>query len=299
MDKDRIVSVIAAKGLIRAFFTDTTDTVKNAAKIHTLPPVSAAALGRTLTAAAIISKTLKNKNDTLTIQINGDGPLGKITAASDSSAHVRGYVDNPAVDIELNEFGKLDVGRAVGRNGRLTVIKDMGLKTPYIGSTELQTGEIAEDFAYYFALSEQIPTVMALGVLIDKDLSVKRAGGYMIQLLPGAGEDIISYLEESTHKAGSVTQLLETANDLKKIINITLSKMEPEITDDSRVKYFCGCSRERMMNNLFAIGRQDLEEILSDGQDISLECHFCSKKYVFNYMELYNHLEEIKKQDEQ
>ena len=295
MNKDRIVSVIAAKGLVRAFFTDTTYTVKKAAAIHKLTPVAAAALGRTLTGAAIISKTLKNKKDTLTIQIIGDGPLGNITVAADSTGKVRGYVENPAVDVWLNEKGKLDVGRAVGRNGRLTVIKDMGLKTPYIGSTELQTGEIAEDFAYYYALSEQIPTVIALGVLINRDMTIKRAGGYMIQLLPGAGEEIISYLEESTLKSGSVTQLLETADDLEQIIDIILSEMDPVITDESNVRYFCDCSRDRMMKNLFAIGKSDLEDILKDKEDVSLECHFCSKKYIFTHQELSHHLTEAKK----
>ena len=295
ISKDRIISIIAAEGMVRGYFTDTTDTIKKAADIHKLSPVAAAALGRTLTVAALISKTLKNKGDSLTIQIIGDGPLGKITVAADPLARVRGYVENPLVDLRLNDHGKIDVGWAVGRNGRLIVIKDMGIKTPYIGSTQIQTGEIAEDFAYYYATSEQIPTVIALGILIDRDLSVKRAGGYMIQLLPGAGEEIITNLEVNVNKAGSVTQMLEKSSDLEQIIKTLLSEENPKITDDTQVKYFCGCSRNRMMKNLFALGENDLNEILRDGENITLECHFCSKNYVYKHTELIDKLKLLKK----
>jgi molecular chaperone Hsp33 len=280
--KDRLLRITAAEGAVRAFFADTTDTVKTAAMIHDLSPVAAAALGRTLSATAILSKMLKNKKDTVTVQINGGGPLGRITTVADSNAHVRGYVDNPYVDLDLKSAKKLDVGNAVGRNGKLTVIKDQGLKTPYIGSVELKTGEIAEDFAYYFAVSEQTPSIIALGVLIEKDLSIKRSGGYLIQLMPGAGEDIVEYFEKLLVDIEPLTLMLDKSKDLLEISDRLLLELSYKVNEESEIKYECNCSEERMKENILALGRKELADILKDNKQIEVVCHFCLKKYMYD-----------------
>jgi molecular chaperone Hsp33 len=280
--KDKLLRITAAGGAVRAFFADTTNTVKTAAIMHDLSPVAAAALGRTLSATAILSKMLKNKKDTVTVQINGGGPLGRITAVADSNARVRGYVDNPYVDIDLKSAKKLDVGTAVGKNGKLTVIKDQGLKTPYIGSVELKTGEIAEDFAYYFAASEQTPSIIALGVLIEKDLSIKRSGGYLVQLMPGAGEDIIHYFEKLLIDIEPLTTLLEKSKELLEISDKLLLDLSYKVNEESEIIYECNCSEERMRENILALGRKDLIDIIRDNKEIEIVCHFCLKKYLFD-----------------
>jgi len=294
MTGDRIVRATAAKGMVRGFFADTTETAGEAARIHNLTPAAAAALGRTLTATAILSKMLKSKKASITIQITGGGPIGKIIAAADSHANVRGYVENPDVVTLFTEDNKIDVGSAVGRKGRLTVMEDLGLKTPYIGSVELISGEIAEDFAGYFAISEQTPSVVALGVLVDTDLSIKRSGGYIIQLLPEAGEDTIVYFEDILKGIDPVTKLLEEEGSPEKVCDLILGGTGYTITEKYPVRYMCTCSAKRMKENIFALGKKDLQEILNDGKDIETVCHFCRKRYVFDAGSMKRQIEKYK-----
>ena len=279
---DKILRISAANGAVRAFFADTTQTVRAANEIHQLSPVAAAALGRTLTITAILSKMLKSKKDTVTVQIDGGGPIGRITAISGTDVGVRGYVDNPTVESTMKSENKLDVGKAVGKNGKLIVIKDLGMKRPYVGSVEMQTGEIAEDFVYYFAKSEQTPTVLTLGVLINTDLSIKRAGGFLIELLPEASDETIIYFEELLMNLKSFTSMLEETNSLEAILGQILSDLSYKITEESPVEYECNCSRPRMKKNLLALGEKELMDIISEEEDIEVECHFCHTKYSFS-----------------
>jgi len=290
---DYIVRATAAEGLIRAFAAVTTKMVGDAASIHNLSPVASAALGRTLTAAAIMSKMkLASEDNVMTIQIKGDGPLGGIIVASDYESNVRGYVYNPDVDFYLNAEGKLDVGRAVGKHGYMNVIMDLGLKEPYIGYVDLVSGEIGEDIAYYFAKSEQTPSVVALGVLVDKDGSIINAGGYIIQLMPGAGEDIIDYLENKLASTAPVTTLLSENKSPEDILEILLGEKGLKISDKSNCGFVCNCSRERMERNLISLGREELMDIIEEQHGAELQCHFCNKTYRFSEQELRNLLEQ-------
>lgn len=279
--EDYIVRATAANATIMAFAADTTNMVREAQKVHGLYPVASASIGRTLTAAAMMSQLLKGENSKLTIQIKGDGPLGGIVVTSDPYANVKGYVNNPEVDLPLNESGKLDVSSAVGKNGYLNIIKDLGLREPYIGYVDLVTGEIGDDIAYYFAFSEQVPSVVALGVLIDTDGKVINSGGYIIQLMPGADEDTIEYLEKKVSSFPSVTNMLSEGNRPEDILKMILGDMDLSILEKSPCKYMCNCSRERMGKNLLSIGAKDIIEIIEEEHGAELNCHFCNKKYYF------------------
>lgn len=282
--KDYIVRATAAQGTIRAFATSTTELVDKATKVHGLSPIATAALGRTLTAAGMMSRMLKGENDKLTIQIKGDGPLGGIVVTSDSSANVKGYVYNPNVDLPLNERGKLDIRTAVGY-GYINVIKDMGLKKPYIGFSDLVSGEIADDLTYYFATSEQVPSTVALGVLVDAN-GVRSAGGFIIQLMPGADEDTIEKLENRLIGFPPVSKLLSQGTTPEEILEMLLDEMDPKIIEKVPCKFECNCSKERMERNLLSIGKNDLLEILEDGQGAELQCHFCNTKYNFTHQDI-------------
>ena len=259
---------------------DTTDIVSTAERYHKTSAVVTAALGRLLTAACMMGNMLKGKDDTLTVRIAGDGPAGTLVAASDSDGNVRGYVTNPVVEIPLNAKGKLDVGGAVGA-GTLYVIKDLGLKEPYVGQIPLTTGEIAEDITAYYAISEQIPTVCALGVLVNPDLTVKSAGGFIIQLLPGAAESDIAGLEEAVNALEPVTKMLSEGKSPEDILAAALKNFEYEVLYEQEVSYRCKCSRERTEAALACIGDADLKEMADDGKNIEVSCHFCDKTYVF------------------
>ena len=262
------------------------ELVEHARQIHKTLPVATAALGRSLMGASMMGNQLKGDNDSLTLQIRGGGPLGMITCVSDSQGNVRGYVTNPFVDIPRKSQGKLDVGAAVGTDGSLTVIKDLGLKEPYVGSIPLVTGEIAEDITAYFATSEQFPTACALGVLVDRDQSVSAAGGYLIQLLPGAGEDVISRVEGGVLAAGAVTKLLDGNDDPEAMLRTILSDFDVEILEKSPIAYRCDCGRDRMRRALLSLGSQELRTILeSDGQ-ADLSCRFCGSHQLFDRKEL-------------
>ncbi len=288
--KDYIVRVTAAEGTVRGFAAVTTELVDKASKVHDLSPLATAALGRTLTAAGMMSRMLKNDKDKLTIQIKGDGPLGGVVVASDSKANVRGYVHNPNVELPLNERGKLDIRTAMGY-GYINVIKDMGLKEPYIGFADLVSGEIADDLTYYFATSEQVPSTVALGVLVNKD-GVASAGGFIVQLMPGAEEETVEKLEKKLIGFPSISKLLSEGSRPEQILNMLLEDMNPKVIEKVPTTFTCNCSRDRMERNLISIGRQDLLEILEDGKGAELQCHFCNEKYNFTHEDIEKLLKE-------
>ena len=282
--KDYIIRATASQGTIRAFAAVTTGLVDKAARIHGLSPIATAALGRTLTAAGMMSRMLKNEKDKLTIQIKGDGPLGGIVVASDSNANVRGYVHNPEVDLPLNERGKLDIRTAVGF-GYINVIKDMGLKEPYIGYADLVSGEIADDLTYYFATSEQVPSTVALGVLIDST-GVIGSGGFIIQLMPGAEEETVEKLEKRLIGFPPISKLLSQGTTPEQVLDMLLEDMDSKVIEKVPCNFQCNCSRDRMERNLISIGKDDLLEILQDGKGAELQCHFCNTKYNFTHKDI-------------
>ena len=278
---DKLVRAITADGMVKAVAVSTRDLTERARNIHTTLPVATAALGRSLAAASMMGNALKDPKASLTLQIKGGGPLGTVLAVSDSEGNVRGYVQDPHVDIPLRPDGKLDVGSAVGCDGNLVVIKDLGMKEPYVGSVALLGGEIAEDLAAYFVESEQIPTACALGVLVNRDQSVKVAGGYIIQLLPGAGEDIITMVEGGVLAAGPVTTLLEQNDDPEALLRTVLSDFDVEILESSPIEYRCYCSRERVERALVSLGKEELESILQEQGGCELTCQFCDTIHTF------------------
>ncbi|MGN0346183.1 MAG: Hsp33 family molecular chaperone HslO [Lachnospiraceae bacterium] len=282
---DVILRATAANAQIRAFVADTRELVQYAFERHHTYPVASAALGRTLTAAAIMGTMQKSEQDELTIIFQGDGPLGKMTVTADANANVKGYVCNPALDIPLKANGKLDVSGAIGA-GNLTVIKDMGLKEPYVGTVPLQTGEIAEDLTYYFMASEQIPSSVGLGVLVDRDLSIKCAGGFILQLMPFASDEVIDRLEQNLSKVSSVTKLLESGNAPEDILAILLEGLDPVVNDKVIPHYACNCSKERISHVLSSLGKSDMDEMIADGKTIEVHCDFCNQFYYFEIEEL-------------
>lgn len=291
---DYILRATAANDSIRAFAATTKDTVQKARELHDTTPVASAALGRLLTAGAMMGVMLKNEDDLVTLQIKGDGPLEGELVTADCKGQVKGYVFNPHVDIPPKSPEKLDVGGAVGK-GFLTVIKDLGLKEPYVGKTELISGEIAEDIAYYYATSEQVASAVALGVLVDKDTSIKEAGGFIIQLMPGVSEEIISKLEFRINTIPYITELLSMGDTPESILNLILGDMDLKIIDKIPTEYFCGCSRERVEKALLAIGEKDLQQLLEEDKKAELSCHFCNKVYNFDENDLKRLLDEAKK----
>lgn len=284
--QDYIVRSTAAGGTVRALAAVTTNLVSEAKQLHNLSPLASAALGRTLTGAAMMSKLLKGEKDTLTIQIKGDGPIGGLVVVSDSKANVRGYVYNPQVDLPLNDIGKFDVSGAIGQ-GYLNVIKDMGLKEPYIGYVKLASGEIGDDIAYYFAYSEQVPSIVSLGVLVDKSGAILKSGGYMIQLMPGAEEDLIDYLEARVLSIPSTTRLLTEGKSPEDILGLILWEKDLKIIDTSPCRYLCNCSRERMERNVISLGKKEILDIINEQHGAELQCHFCNRKYFFSEENLY------------
>ena len=279
--QDHIVRAMTADGYIKATAIRSTDLVERARNIHKTTPTATAALGRVLTAASMMGNTQKVENGALTLQIKGGGPLGTILATSDAVGNVRGYVNNPSITLLEKYAGKLDVGAAVGTDGMLTVIRDLQMKEPYIGSVALVSGEIGDDVTAYFAQSEQTPTACALGVLVDTDQSVRAAGGYLIQLLPGAPIDVIDKLEAGIQKAGAVTPMLESGMSPEDILRHVMCDFELEFLETTPVAYKCYCSRERVTSTLIAIGKKDLQEIADEGEPITIECQFCDTKYRF------------------
>ena len=283
---NEIVRAITGDGLVKAAAITGRDIVERARTIHKLLPMASAALGRTLMGASLMGDMLKEENGSLTLQIKGGGPLGTILAVSDSGGNVRGYVQNPQVELMEQRPGKLDVGRAVGLEGTLTVIKDIGLKEPYVGSIGLFSGEIAEDLAMYFVESEQIPTACALGVLVGLDQSVTAAGGYLIQLLPGADEYMITRIEKGVRSVGSVSHSLAEGMDAEGLLRTVLEGFDLEILEKHPVEYRCYCSRDRVSRALISMGRKDLDELIREQGQAELTCQFCDQVYRFSRAEL-------------
>ena len=286
--KDHIIRATAAGGSIRAFAAVTTELVQEAHITHGTSGAVSAAFGRTLTAAAMMSRMFKNERDVLTIQVKGDGPVGGIIVVSDYQSNVRGYVYNPRVYLPLNAAGKFDVAGAVGKTGYLNVIKDMGLKEPYVGYVDLISGEIGEDLAYYYAYSEQIPTVVSLGVLVDKDENVVAAGGYMLQLMPGADPELTDYLEDKVLLADSITYMLSVGKKPTDVLTELLGEKDLEINEKVSCRYQCNCNRDRMERNLISLGAAELVSMADEQHGAELQCHFCNKKYNFSEEELRN-----------
>ena len=283
---DEIVRMMTRDGTVKAMAITGRDLTERARQIHKTLPVATAALGRTLMACSMMGDMLKGEDDSLTLRINGGGPLGTITAVSDSSGNVRGYVQNGQVDLPRKGPAKLDVGAAVGRDGYLTVIRDLGLKEPYVGSVALVSGEIAEDLTSYFVESEQIPTACALGVLVDRDQSVLCAGGYILQLLPGADGAVIDRLEEAVGKLGPVTEVLRGGADARALLERLLDGMELELLERSPVTYRCYCSRERVERAIVSMGAKEIQDMIDAQGEAEVTCQFCDQVYRFSREEL-------------
>lgn len=281
----KLIRCITNDGAVMATCVDTTDIVNKAEQYHKTSAVVTAALGRLLTAASMMGNMLKTVDSSLTLRVAGEGPAGTLVAVSDSDGNVRGYCTNPVVELPLNPKGKLDVGGAVGA-GTLFVIKDLGMKDPYVGQIPLTSGEIAEDITAYYAISEQIPTVCALGVLVNPDLSVKAAGGFIIQLLPGAMESDIEKLEESIKDLESVTKMLSDGKTPEEILKLALKKFEYEVLYEQEIAYECKCSRERIESAIKSLNVENLQEMVDDGKGAEVVCHFCNKRYNFGVEEL-------------
>ena len=290
--KDYIVRATAANGQVRAFAAITREIVEEARQHHGTSPVATAALGRLLTAGTMMGSMMKNETDMLTLQVRGDGPIGGITVTADSKGDVKGYVENPDVMLPPKN-GKLDVGGAVGI-GLLQVIKDMGLKEPYSGQTILVSSEIAEDLTYYFANSEQVPSSVGLGVLMEKDNTVKTAGGFIIQMMPFAEDAPISQIEENLKHVTSVTELLDKGYTPEQLLEELLGNVGLEITDTMPTRFYCNCSKERVEQAVASVGKKDIQEMINDGKPIEVKCHFCNTAYHYSVEELKNILKRSK-----
>ncbi len=284
-NEDYIVRGTAADGQIRAFAAVTKNLTEQARQIHGTSPVGTATLGRLLTGGVMMGSMLKNPSDVLSIILHGDGPMGKTGITANAAGEVKGYISNPTFQNPPNIYGKLDVGGAVG-NGTLQVIKDMGLKEPYSGQTALITGEIAEDLTYYFATSEQVPTSVALGVLMNKDNTVKQAGGFIIQLMPFADESLIDRLEAKIKEITSLTVLLDEGLSPEDLLNRVLGEFGLTFNDTMPAKYHCDCSRQRVEKVLTGVGKKELDSMIRDGKPITVHCHFCNTDYVFTIDDL-------------
>ena len=292
--EDILVRAISKDGMVKATAVYTRALTERARQIHHLTPVASAALGRALAGCSMMGNALKGDGASVTLQIKGGGPLGTVLAVSDAEGNVRGYVQNPSVDLALRADGKLDVGTAVGHEGTLTVIKDLNLREPYVGTIDLLGGEIAEDIAAYFVESEQIPSACGLGVLVDRDRSILAAGGYLIQLLPGAGEDVITKVEGGIYAAPSVTNILREDPDPAHLLKTVLSDFDMEILETSPIEYRCYCSRERTERALLSLGSAELQDILDTQGKAELTCQFCDRVHTFSGEELGALIKELK-----
>ena len=283
--KDYLIRATAANGQVRAFGVTSRELTETAKNAHDTSPVATAALGRLMSAAVMMGADLKGENDLLTLRMEGDGPMGGLLATADSHGNVKGYAFHPEVLLPPNAKGKLDVGGALGA-GMLSVVKDIGLKEPYVGQTNLVSGEIAEDLTYYYAASEQIPCSIALGVLMNKDNTVRQAGGFMIQLLPGASDELIDRLEGRLGELPSITALLDAGKTPEEILSGLLGDFDLEILEKKPVQFHCDCSRERVERAIVSIGKKEIREMIEEGKPIEAGCQFCNKKYSFSVEEL-------------
>ncbi|MHC1720630.1 MAG: Hsp33 family molecular chaperone HslO [Clostridiaceae bacterium] len=292
---DKLIKATALNGDVRIIAAVTTDLVNKAVKIHQCAPTAAAAFGRMLTAGSIIGSMLKAKEDSLTLQIDGGGPIKGITVTSYADAHVKGYVGNPAADLPPNEKGKLDVSGVVGLNGSLVVIRDMGLKEPYVGQVPIRTGEIGDDLAYYYTVSEQTPSAVGVGVLVDKNLSVKAAGGFLIQMMPDADEMAADLITYRLQDMGSITEMIDKGMSAEDIVNFIFEDMQVNILESIVPEYKCDCTREKVEKALISIGGKELGKLYDEGKTEELQCQFCNEKYLFTKDEIGKLLEEATK----
>lgn len=291
----QLIRMISEDGGVACHCVDSTDMAAQAERIHQTSAVVTAALGRLMTAASIMGANLKAEDGSVTLRLNGGGPSGSLIAVSDSRGNVRGYVANPVVELPLNQYGKLDVSGAVGKEGFLSVVKDLGFGEPYVGQSPIVSGEIAEDITSYYAVSEQIPTVCALGVLVNPDLTVRAAGGYVVQLLPGAGEEAIGRLEQNLEGMEPVSSMIDRGMTPEQIARRALEGFEPQLLDETAVEYRCNCSRQRVEGAFLAMGREDLQEMAEDQKDTEVCCHFCNRKYTFKPEEIKKLMENARK----
>ena len=290
---DYMIRGTAADDMVRVFAVTTRDTVERARQIHNTSPVATAALGRLLSAGSMMGPMMKGDKDLMTLRIKGDGPIGGITVTADSKGNVKGYPENPNVLIHAKPNGKLDVSGAIGK-GYLTVIRDLGLKEPYVGQVELVSGEIAEDMTYYFTTSEQIPSSVGLGVLLDKTNFVKQAGGFIVQLMPGVKDEIISVIEKNLSGINSVTSMLDSGMTPEDIAAFLMNGLDFKILEKTPVGFNCGCSRERMAKAVISLGEKEIQEMIDDGEPIELNCQFCKGSYEFSVDELKEMLKSAK-----
>lgn len=292
--KDKIIRGTAKNGMVRFIGGITTNLVNEGTSLHECTPVASAALGRMLTACSLMGVQLKSDKEAITLKIDGGGELRGVTVTGHSDGSVKGFIGNPNVDLPLKENGKLDVSGAVGLNGLLYVIKDMGLKDPYVGQVPIYTGEIAEDLAYYFTVSEQTPSAVSLGVLVDKDLSIKAAGGFIIQMMPDADELLADIITYRLQEMKPITSLIDEGMTIEQIIEEVFEDMEPKILDNIEPQYKCDCSKERIEKALISIGEEELKNIYDDGKDEEIVCHFCNRKYKVTHDEIGELLEKCK-----
>lgn len=283
---DKLVRGTAKDGMVRVIGAITTDIVNYGTKAHECTPVASAALGRMLTAGVLVGSTLKSEKEKVTLKMDGGGEAKGVTVVADSKGNVKGYIGNPYIDLPLNEKGKLDVSKAIGKNGMLYVIKDLGLKDPYVGQVPITSGEIAEDFTYYFTVSEQTPSAVALGVLVDKDLSIKAAGGFIIQMMPDADELLADILMYRLQEIPPVTQMIAEGKTIEDILQYIFDGMDLKLLQESKPEYKCDCSRDKIEKALISIGEKDLKEIYNDNKDEEVVCNFCNKKYSFSHEDI-------------
>jgi len=291
---DKLVRATAKEGQVRIVAAITTDLVNEGVAMHLCAPTAAAAFGRLLTAGTLMGTMLKSEKDSLTLQINGGGEARGVVVTAHADSSVKGYIGNPNVDLPANKLGKLDVGGAVGKDGYLRVIRDMGLKEPYVGQVPIRTGEIGDDLAYYFTVSEQTPSAVGLGVLVDTDMSIKASGGFIIQMMPGADEFLADMITYRLEEVPSITELIEKGMKIEEILEFIFEDMQLKILEEVKPMYKCDCCRERVERALISIGKKDLEEIYNDGKTEELKCHFCNKNYEFNHEEIGQLLKEAK-----
>ena len=284
--KDYLIRAIDKTGSIRFIAAKTSDLVEESRKIHNTSPTATAALGRTLTMSAMMGIPLKNDKDILTLKINGNGPIGTIITVANNKGEVKGVVNNPSADLPAKDNGKLDVGGIVGDNGTVTVIMDLGLKDPYVGQSSLVSGEIAEDMANYYVISEQKPTVVSLGVLVDRDISCRASGGFMIQLLPDASEEVIEKIEKALENIEPVSNMIDKGMKPEDIMKELLGSFEMEILDRSNLQYYCNCSRDRIESVIISLGKEEIKSIIEEDEQAEVVCHFCNTKYQFGKNEL-------------
>lgn len=283
---DKLVRGTAKDGMVRVIGAITTDIVNYGTKAHECTPVASATLGRMLTAGVLIGSTLKSEKEKVTLKMDGGGEAKGVTVVADSKGNVKGYIGNPYIDLPLNAKGKLDVSKAIGKNGMLYVIKDLGLKDPYVGQVPITSGEIAEDFTYYFTVSEQTPSAVALGVLVDKDLSIKAAGGFIIQMMPDADELLADILMYRLQEIPPVTQMIAEGKTIEDILQYIFDGMDLKLLQESKPEYKCDCSRDKIEKALISIGEKDLKEIYNDNKDEEVVCNFCNKKYSFSHEDI-------------